>query len=76
MRSLNFSIDLILLASYGPGIDLPSNITEYQEIFYGKVKRGQLTRKADFTAIYESTVQNMGASTSHNHMGPQGLLQS
>jgi hypothetical protein len=37
---------------------------------------GRAEHKADnLTAIYESILENVGASTSHNPMGLHGLLQ-
>jgi len=33
--SLEFFIDIILLAHYGPGVDSASNSNEYQEYFMG-----------------------------------------
>jgi hypothetical protein len=54
MRSLNFSIYLILPVALGPGVYLTSNINEYQkqkEMFLGS--RARQARKADnFTTIY------------------------
>jgi hypothetical protein len=35
MRSLDFSIDLILQAHYDPGVDSASNRNEYQESSWG-----------------------------------------
>jgi hypothetical protein len=35
MRSFNFSIDLILPATLGPGVDLATNKNEYQESSWG-----------------------------------------
>jgi len=35
MVSLEFFIDIILLAIYGPGVDSASNGNEYQEYFLG-----------------------------------------
>jgi hypothetical protein len=69
MKSLNFSIELIL-----PGVDLASNRNEYQDFPGGK---GRPARGADnLTAICEPIVyKTLGASTSHNPMGLQGLLQ-
>jgi hypothetical protein len=56
MRSLDFSIDLILPGAYGPGIDPASNRNEYQESSWG-LKGGQMARKADtLTAISELIV--------------------
>jgi hypothetical protein len=40
MRSLDFSIDLILQPHYGPGVDSASNRNEYQESSWG-VKGGR-----------------------------------
>jgi hypothetical protein len=38
--------------------------------------KGRPARKADkFTALCELTLENVGASTSHNPMGLHGLLQ-
>jgi hypothetical protein len=45
MRSLDFSIDLILPAHYGPGVDWASNRNEYQESSWG-VKDGRRVRLA------------------------------
>jgi hypothetical protein len=39
MVSLEFFIDIILPATYGPGVDSASNRNEYQEYFLG-VKAG------------------------------------
>jgi len=35
MVSMEFFIDIILLADYGPGVDKASNRNEYQESFLG-----------------------------------------
>jgi hypothetical protein len=35
MLSLEFFIDIILLAHYDPGVNLASNRNEYQEYFLG-----------------------------------------
>jgi hypothetical protein len=43
MRSLDFSIDLILPPHYGPGVDSASNRSEYQESSWG-VKGGRRVR--------------------------------
>jgi hypothetical protein len=37
--------------------------------------KGRSAHKADLTAIYELTLDKMGASTSHNPMGLHVLLQ-
>jgi hypothetical protein len=48
-----FSIDLILPATYGPGVNSASNRNEYQESSWG-VGEGQLAHRADnLTAICE-----------------------
>jgi hypothetical protein len=43
MRSLDFSVELILSAALGPGVDSASNRNEYQESFWG-VKFGRRVR--------------------------------
>jgi hypothetical protein len=43
MRSLDFSIDLMLPAALGPGVDSDSNRNEYQESSWG-VKGGRRER--------------------------------
>jgi hypothetical protein len=55
MRSLNFSIDLILPAAHcGLGVDSASNRNEYQESSWGK---GRKASKADnLTTICEPIV--------------------
>jgi hypothetical protein len=70
-----FSIFLILQPYYGPGVDSASNRNEYRESSPGC--KGWPARKADnLTAICEPmSRENVGASTSHNPMGLQGLLQ-
>jgi hypothetical protein len=37
--------------------------------------KGRPARKADLTSICEPTVENVGASTSHDPMDLRGLLQ-
>jgi hypothetical protein len=50
MSSLDFSINLILPAHYGPWVDSASNRNEYQESFWGD--KGRRAHKADnLTAI-------------------------
>jgi hypothetical protein len=54
MRSLDFSIDLILEPHYDPQVGSVSNRNEYQESFG---RKGRPLRKADnLTAICEPTV--------------------
>jgi hypothetical protein len=49
MKSLDFSIDLILLAHCGPGVDLASNRNEHEE---SSLRKGRPAHKADnLTAI-------------------------
>jgi hypothetical protein len=55
IKSLDFSIGLILQAHYGPGVDTASNRNKYQEFSWGV--KGRPARKADnITAIYKPTV--------------------
>jgi hypothetical protein len=52
-RSLDFSIDRIVLPELWPRVDSASNRNEYQESSWG-VKGGRAQRKSDnFTAICE-----------------------
>jgi hypothetical protein len=57
---------------YGPGIDSVTEMSA-RKLPGGK---GRSARTADnLTDIYEPTLENVGASTSHNSMGLHGLLQ-
>jgi hypothetical protein len=66
MRSLEFSIDLMFPAALWPWVDSDSNRNEYQECSWS-LKGGRRHLWAD-------CLENVGASTSHNHMGLHGLL--
>jgi hypothetical protein len=62
MRSLDFSIDLILPAALWPGVDSATNRNEYQESSWG-VKGDLQARKANkFTAICEPIIYRICGS--------------
>jgi hypothetical protein len=70
-----FSIDLILPATYGPGVDLASNRNDYQESSRG-VKGCRRVRLTNLPpSVSRLSRENVAASTSHNPMGLHGLLQ-
>jgi hypothetical protein len=70
--SFDFSIDLILPAVYGLGVDSASNRNEYYESFLGLRAAGSRVRHRHLSA---DCLENVGASTSHNPVGVYGLLQ-
>jgi hypothetical protein len=76
MKSLDFSIDLILPRhNYGPGVDSASNRNEYQESFWG-VKGGRRVRLTILPpSVNRLSRENVGTSNSHNPMGFHGLLR-
>jgi hypothetical protein len=75
MRSLDFSIDLILPAALWPGVDSTFNRNEYQETSWGVkgVRRVRLTTSPP--SVSRLSKENVGASTSHNPMGLHGMLE-
>jgi hypothetical protein len=75
IRSLNFSIELILPPHYGPGVGSASNRNEYQESSW-RIKGGRRARlTTSRPSVSRLSRQNVRASTSHNPMGRHGLLQ-
>jgi hypothetical protein len=70
MRSLDFSIDLILPAALCPWVRLSTmNLPEW-------VKGGRCVRlTSSQPSVSRLSRENMGASASHNPMGLHGLLQ-
>jgi hypothetical protein len=53
ISSLDFSVDLILPASYDPGVDTASNRNEYQESSWGGGEVRPARKALNFTAICE-----------------------
>jgi hypothetical protein len=73
MRSLDFSIDKP--SSRTVALGSTQSVTEISTKNLPGSK-GRSARKADkFTAMCEQCLENVGASTSHNPMGLNGLLQ-
>jgi hypothetical protein len=69
MRSLNFSIDVILPAALG-------SIQALTKMGSRNSSGGKACKADNITAIYEPTVKkNVGSSTSHNTTALHGLLQ-
>jgi hypothetical protein len=74
IRSLDFSIDLILQPHYG-ALGSTESLTEMstRNLPQGK---GRLAHKADnLTALWADCLENVGVLTSHNPMSLDGLLQ-
>jgi hypothetical protein len=60
---------------YGPGVASTSNRNEYQESSWG-VRGGRRVRLTTLPpSVSRLSIENVGASTSHNPMGLHGLLQ-
>jgi hypothetical protein len=57
---------------YGPGLDSASNRNEYQESSWG-VKSGRRVGLTTLPPPRADCLENVGASTSHNPKGLQGL---
>jgi hypothetical protein len=73
---MDFSqLTLSFQPQYGPCVDAASNRNEYQESFWG-VKGGRRVRLTNLPlSVSPLSRENVGASTSDNPMGLQGLLQ-
>jgi len=69
MVSLEFFIDLILPAIFGPGLNSASNINEYQGCLMGS-KGGQRVGLTTFPPSCADSLKTQGASPSWN---PKGL---
>jgi hypothetical protein len=75
LDEVDFSIDLILPAALGPGVHSASNRNEYQEYSW-EVKGGRRVRLTNLPpSVSRLSRANVGASTSHNPTGLDGLLQ-
>jgi hypothetical protein len=70
-----FQLTLSFQPHYGPGVESASNRNEYQESFW-VVKGGRRVRLTNLPPSVSRLFREIvGASTSHNPMGLQGLLE-
>jgi hypothetical protein len=74
IRSFDFPIDLSFQPHYGPVVDSASNRNEYQESSW-EVKGGPCMGLTTSPPSVSRCLEKVGASTPHNPIGLNGLLQ-